>query len=446
MNQVPPSSEEDDLLNQSSKKVKNSESICTGEEWPALGDARRSRWSAPGASFADKLQGIICTGNGEESISYDNDAEDDIMSDDSGKEDRSNFKRTEECADGENISLAPDAGDSDSPPRCNQEIWRVVHKPVRSKKMMKERAKGPQPAENSGSRFGVLAVDGGENGSDNGKGEVNIEMEKANGGGLIVSKEGGSVRWSRPKKGGEQKRGSRSRSTFRVINEEVTEKHDLRKEKRSREVGQSQLKEHPSISHGQLVVAFSDNNIQGRREDIAGSSSDLLLTDVEADLSSVPIDPGFGFGSWLPLVIGTEFFAAGSIFETKCDSVDRLRGISKIGFDGLACVPSVGRSGGLLAAWKSPLIEVEVLSLDRQMINLRCRFPNDRWFCVTVVYAIPDRDHKQLLWSSLFNIASSMAYPWIVIGDFNDIASPAERTGALGSNVSRCSLFSDPTS
>ncbi|KAI9076387.1 hypothetical protein K1719_041622 [Acacia pycnantha] len=77
------------------------------------------------------------------------------------------------------------------------------------------------------------------------------------------------------------------------------------------------------------------------------------------------------------------------------------------------------------------------------MIHLRCRFPNDRWFCVTAVYAIPDREHKQFLWSSLFNIGSSMAYPWTVIGDFNDIASSAERTGAIGSNTSRCSQFSD---
>ncbi|KAI9115218.1 hypothetical protein K1719_013537 [Acacia pycnantha] len=135
--------------------------------------------------------------------------------------------------------------------------------------------------------------------------------------------------------------------------------------------------------------------------------------------------------------------AASGPQQTKCDSVDRLRGISKIGFDGLACVPSVGRSGGLLAAWKSSLMEVEVLSLDRQMIHLRCRFPNDRWFCVTAVYAIPDRDHKHLLWSSLLNIASSMAYPWTVIGDFNDIVCSAEGTGGFGRNDSRFSLFSD---
>ncbi|KAI9084030.1 hypothetical protein K1719_034026 [Acacia pycnantha] len=131
--------------------------------------------------------------------------------------------------------------------------------------------------------------------------------------------------------------------------------------------------------------------------------------------------------------------------ETKCETLDRLRCVSKLGFDGLIWVPSVGRSGGLLAAWKSSLIEVEVLNLDRQLIHLRCRFPNDRWFCVTTVYAIPDRDHKQVLWNSLSNFASAMVYPWTVIGDFNDIACSEERTGGLGNSEYRFSLFSVPS-
>ncbi|KAI9117146.1 hypothetical protein K1719_011312 [Acacia pycnantha] len=103
----------------------------------------------------------------------------------------------------------------------------------------------------------------------------------------------------------------------------------------------------------------------------------------------------------------------------------------------------VGRFGGILAAWKSSLIEVEVLNFDRQLIHLKYRFPNDRWFCITVVYAILDNTHKQILSNSIRCFASSMVYPWTVIGDFNDVAFLSERTGGLGGNEARCSLFSD---
>lgn len=129
--------------------------------------------------------------------------------------------------------------------------------------------------------------------------------------------------------------------------------------------------------------------------------------------------------------------------ETKTESIDRLSCVGKLGFDGIAHVPSVGRSGGILAAWNSALIEVEVLKLDRQLIHLKCRYPRNDWFCVTALYAIPNSNHKQILWNNLSGLASSMMLPWTVLGDFNDVASLNERTGGLGGCALRCSLFFD---
>ncbi|KAI9113904.1 hypothetical protein K1719_015155 [Acacia pycnantha] len=129
--------------------------------------------------------------------------------------------------------------------------------------------------------------------------------------------------------------------------------------------------------------------------------------------------------------------------ETKTESVDRLRCVSILGFDGMSYVPSVGRSGGILASWNSAFIEVEVLRLDRQFIHLRCRYPNEDWFCVTALYAIPDNSHKQILWNQLGGIAVSMNIAWSVIGDFNDIATLEERMGGSSGCALRCSLFTD---
>ncbi|KAI9088583.1 hypothetical protein K1719_029697 [Acacia pycnantha] len=115
--------------------------------------------------------------------------------------------------------------------------------------------------------------------------------------------------------------------------------------------------------------------------------------------------------------------------ETKSETVDRLSCVSKLGFDDMSYVPSLGRSGGILTAWRSAVIEVEILQLDRQMIHLRCRFPRENWFYITALYAIPDNAHKQILWNQLNGLASSMVMSWAVIGDFNDVASLDKRTG-----------------
>ncbi|KAI9071498.1 hypothetical protein K1719_046541 [Acacia pycnantha] len=129
--------------------------------------------------------------------------------------------------------------------------------------------------------------------------------------------------------------------------------------------------------------------------------------------------------------------------ETKCERVEKLQCVSKLGFDGTTCVPSVGRSGGLFAAWKSDQIRVEIIHQGRQLFHFRCRFPGGCFFFVTAVYAIPDSHHKQLLWSELRSFASSMVEPWAVIGDFNDIAFSTERTGGLSSHPNRYTIFSD---
>ncbi|KAK4266118.1 hypothetical protein QN277_027087 [Acacia crassicarpa] len=81
--QVPPSKEEDDQLQRSSKKSKNDDNVPT-EEWPKLGDVCKSKWVA-GPSFAEKLQGINKNGVESNTVS-DHEMSDDPISDDDDSE------------------------------------------------------------------------------------------------------------------------------------------------------------------------------------------------------------------------------------------------------------------------------------------------------------------------------------------------------------------------
>ncbi|KAI9094269.1 hypothetical protein K1719_026851 [Acacia pycnantha] len=129
--------------------------------------------------------------------------------------------------------------------------------------------------------------------------------------------------------------------------------------------------------------------------------------------------------------------------ETKTENPRLFRSLEQFGFDGFALVPSVGRSGGLVAVWKKALIKVSVLREERQFFHFSCCLNGELPFYLTAVYAIPIPSFKQMLWSDLKNLAGSMVSPWVVLGDFNDIISSNDRTGGAGVNFSRIQLFND---
>ncbi|KAI9108610.1 hypothetical protein K1719_020494 [Acacia pycnantha] len=126
--------------------------------------------------------------------------------------------------------------------------------------------------------------------------------------------------------------------------------------------------------------------------------------------------------------------------ETKTDNPILFRCLERFGFDGFVFVPSVGRSGGLVAVWKKALISVSVLREERQFLHFLCCFTGEVPFHLTAVYALPTPRSKQLLWIDLKSLADGMISPWVVLGDFNDILSSSDRIGGASINFSRIQL------
>ncbi|KAI9079419.1 hypothetical protein K1719_038608 [Acacia pycnantha] len=95
-------------------------------------------------------------------------------------------------------------------------------------------------------------------------------------------------------------------------------------------------------------------------------------------------------------------------------------------FDGMTWVPNVGRSGGIVAVWKKAEVDISVLRSDQQFIHLRCCDVGSQISYITAIYALPCNNQKQILWAELGNLASCIRDPWVLIGDFNDVASAME--------------------
>ncbi|XP_019176174.1 PREDICTED: uncharacterized protein LOC109171577 [Ipomoea nil] len=100
----------------------------------------------------------------------------------------------------------------------------------------------------------------------------------------------------------------------------------------------------------------------------------------------------------------------------------------RMGFDGMLVVGRKGMGGGLALFWREKDM-VTVLGYSANHINVSVHLPDKIPYRLTCFYGYPERARRELSWRLLRGLKSSTVMPWIVIGDFNDIASPSEKKG-----------------
>lgn len=61
----------------------------------------------------------------------------------------------------------------------------------------------------------------------------------------------------------------------------------------------------------------------------------------------------------------------------------------------------------------------------------------------TSIYASANKDRGRVIWEELFNISKTLANPWLIVGDFNDIFNISEKKGVDQVLARKCELFRD---
>ncbi|XP_058733248.1 uncharacterized protein LOC131604851 [Vicia villosa] len=129
------------------------------------------------------------------------------------------------------------------------------------------------------------------------------------------------------------------------------------------------------------------------------------------------------------------------ISETRCDPNILKGSFEKLGYDGRLVVDNRGYSGGIMVAWKTTSMEVNFIRSNTQFIHLRVQTGSRQEYFFTAVYARPNENDKKLLRDELKNISINIQDPWLVAGDFNDVADSTEKRGGLQVSNSRCAIF-----
>ncbi|XP_019190728.1 PREDICTED: uncharacterized protein LOC109185202 [Ipomoea nil] len=127
--------------------------------------------------------------------------------------------------------------------------------------------------------------------------------------------------------------------------------------------------------------------------------------------------------------------------ETKTNNVSRLNRMAKsLGFDKMFIVKPLGFASGLTLLWRSNIFNFSVIRNTTQVIHGIVRGPGSN-VRVSFAYVRPTRVAKESFWSDCKTYNINLNDPWIMMGDFNDIADNTEQWGSCSINSGRCLKF-----
>ena len=130
--------------------------------------------------------------------------------------------------------------------------------------------------------------------------------------------------------------------------------------------------------------------------------------------------------------------------ETRLGGVRAAELAKSFPFDGFLCTNTIGFAGGIWILWKTDIVDLELLCSTEQEIHVSAKVSgsNSLWL-LSAIYASPRRSERRVLWNNLVVIASLHNLPWVMLGDFNDIASSGDKWGGNRPSASRISEYTD---
>ncbi|XP_059458269.1 uncharacterized protein LOC132187853 [Corylus avellana] len=102
----------------------------------------------------------------------------------------------------------------------------------------------------------------------------------------------------------------------------------------------------------------------------------------------------------------------------------------KLGFEGMFVVDPIGRSGGLGLFWKEKDL-LEIQNYSRMHINAVVKtVEGTSGWKLTGFYGQPDWTKRHESWALLRHLKQFSPFPWLCIGDYNEITDQSEKVGA----------------
>ncbi|XP_061369209.1 uncharacterized protein LOC133312082 [Gastrolobium bilobum] len=119
-----------------------------------------------------------------------------------------------------------------------------------------------------------------------------------------------------------------------------------------------------------------------------------------------------------------------ALLETKISDDKASKISSKFGFSKVHRQDPIGFSGGIWLMWDEVEFSLQVLKSNHQFIHSKISYHNHtRDEYITMVYASPQRHERRTLWKDMMDLNVDSSSSWIVMGDFNSLLDPTEKSG-----------------
>jgi exonuclease III len=129
--------------------------------------------------------------------------------------------------------------------------------------------------------------------------------------------------------------------------------------------------------------------------------------------------------------------------ETRCSGIVARNTIKNLGFKYSLLAEARGFSGGIWLMWNRTDIKIHLIKTDFHFLHVQVQEGNMEPWQLTVVYASPREHERSDTWHQIHHLSTTITSPWLVMGDFNEIASPDEKKGGVQADIRKCLHFNN---
>lgn len=130
------------------------------------------------------------------------------------------------------------------------------------------------------------------------------------------------------------------------------------------------------------------------------------------------------------------------LVETRLCRQATTTTIEIVGFDFWHIVEPRGFARGVVLLWNATNLKFHVVGGNSQGVHGVVEVSHStNSFVLSAIYASPKYVSRKLLWQDLCKMSESITYPWLAIGDFNEIISQDEKFGGQQIKKNRANLY-----
>lgn len=118
------------------------------------------------------------------------------------------------------------------------------------------------------------------------------------------------------------------------------------------------------------------------------------------------------------------------LLETKTQSSQSISSICK--YSNLlqfTCAEAHGYAGGIWVLWDPHFVDLEVVSIDDQIITAIVRCHHTNAWVLSALYASPHVTIRNYLWDFIQTLGRIISLPWLLIGDWNQVVNAEDKQG-----------------